>query len=308
MPKRPNRSGENPYLSALAWQMEIGADEALAETPQDRTIRPALDTLLASARAASAPAEVPSNGPAAQAVPSSPAPKSRISAIPATPLADLPGTAALKVEAEKRAAACNTLEELREAIAAFDGLAIKKTATNMVFSDGNPAARVMLVGEAPGADEDRQGKPFVGVSGQLLDRILKFIGLDRASENPATAIYISNVLNWRPPGNRTPSPAEIDISLPFIERHIMLAQPEFLIFCGGVSAKALLQSGDGITKLRGKFHDYRPQTFAFQEASKPIPAIATYHPAYLLRTPPQKRSVWEDMLVLRQKLGATPLK
>src|SRR5262249_7051997 len=132
---------------------------------------------------------------------------------------------------------------------------IRKTATNTVFCDGNPASPVMLVGEAPGADEDRLGRPFVGVSGQLLDRILKCIDLDRAQEDPARAIYISNILNWRPPGNRTPSPAEIEVSLPFIERHIMLAKPKLIILCGGVSAKALLGREEGISRLRKTWHD-----------------------------------------------------
>ncbi len=129
----------------------------------------------------------------------------------------------------------------------------------------------------------------------------KTIGLDRAESDPAKSLYISNILNWRPPGNRTPTPAEIELSLPFIERHIALAQPKILIFCGGVSAKALLGSELGISKLRGRWHDYRPRT-AEVGGEKAISAIATYHPAYLLRTPGQKRSVWQDMLLIQQKL------
>jgi uracil-DNA glycosylase family 4 len=151
----------------------------------------------------------------------------------------------------------------------------------------------MLVGEAPGADEDRQGLPFVGVSGQLLDKILACIDLSRTAEDPAKAVYISNILNWRPPGNRTPSDSEVAISLPFIRRHIELVRPKCLILCGGVSAKALLGSGDSISRLRGKFHDVMG-----------IPAIATYHPSYLLRTPAQKRAVWADMLMLKEKMRA----
>ena len=157
----------------------------------------------------------------------------------------------------------------------------------------------MLVGEAPGADEDRQGKPFVGVSGQLLDKILSCIGLSRTEQDPAKAVYISNILNWRPPGNRTPSPAEIDISLPFIERHIALVKPDFLILCGGVSAKGLLGTSEGISKIRGRFTDYRPITDGVATDVGSIPALATYHPAYLLRTPSQKKLVWQDMLMLR---------
>lgn len=204
-----------------------------------------------------------------------------------------------RIEAAKLAQGAGTLEELCEAIAAFDGIAIKKTATNLVFSDGNPKAPIMLIGEAPGADEDRQGKPFVGVSGQLLDKIIACIGLDRTEEDPNKSIYISNILNWRPPGNRTPSPAEIEVSLPFIERHIQLIQPKLLIFCGGVAAKSLLASDASVSKLRKIWHDYVPKTPELN--SDPIPAIATYHPAYLLRTPVQKRAVWADMLMLQDK-------
>ncbi len=202
------------------------------------------------------------------------------------------------------AKAANTLDELKQAIADFDGISLKKTATNLVFCDGNPKAKIMLVGEAPGADEDRQGKPFVGISGQLLDKILACIGLSRTEEDSDKSVYISNVLNWRPPGNRTPSPAEIEVSLPFIERHIQLVKPEILILCGGVSAKALLGNGDSISRLRKTWHDYTPQNADIAENVTPIPAIATYHPAYLLRTPIQKKAAWHDMLTLNAKRQA----
>jgi len=269
---------KNPYAVALAWHLDVGADEAMQDVPNDRT--------------AAAAALLKSPAAAVAAVP----PPAVITA------GEIIGTAQARLDAAKMAAACNTLSELKDAIAAFDGLAIKKTASNMVFSDGNPAARVMLVGEAPGADEDRQGQPFVGVSGQLLDRIFKAIGLARTDEDPAKSLYISNVLNWRPPGNRTPTPAEIDMSLPFIERHIALVNPKVLILCGGVAAKGLLGSGESISKLRGKFHDYRPLTPGISSNGDSIPAIATYHPAYLLRTPSQKKLVWADMLMLREHL------
>lgn len=275
----------NALIASLQWHVDFGADEALQDSPNDRT---------AAAKEILKPlSAVPAENILARA---------GVSTVIPDVVPDLMGTAQAKLEAIKRAAACNTLEELKAAIAGFDGLAIRKTAMNMVFSDGNPAARVMLVGEAPGADEDRQGRPFVGVSGQLLDKILAAIGLSRTEENPEKAVYISNILNWRPPGNRTPSPAEIDLSLPFIERHIALVKPEFLILCGGVSAKGLLGSGDSISKLRGKFHDYIPLTEGVSSNGSPVPAIATYHPAYLLRTPSQKKMVWADMLMLREKL------
>ena len=171
----------------------------------------------------------------------------------------------------------------------------------MVFCDGNPAAPVMLVGEAPGTEEDRTGRPFTGDTGLLLDRILKAIGLDRTEQNPAAAVYISNILNWRPPGNRTPSPAELDVSLPFIERHIALAQPRLLILCGGLAAKTLLGTGETIARLRGKWHDYTPLTDGITDKKIAIPALVTYHPSYLLNMPAQKKAVWQDMLALQEK-------
>ena len=219
------------------------------------------------------------------------------------------GASEARAEAEKRAAQATTLEELSDAIAAFDGIALKKTATNMVFADGNPKAPIMLIGEAPGADEDRLGKPFVGVSGQLLDRILAAAGLDRQADTPEEAVYISNILNWRPPGNRTPAPAEIEVSLPFIERHIQLVKPRILILCGGVSAKALLNSEESVSRLRKMgWHDYKPRSGNAAADAQAIPAIATYHPSYLLRTPAQKKAVWADMIALTQKRAELGLK
>ena len=184
-----------------------------------------------------------------------------------------------------------SLEELKAIIQQFEGCTLKKSATNMVFADGNPEARVMVIGEAPGADEDRQGLPFVGISGQLLDRAFAAIGLDR------TKIYISNILPWRPPENRQPTPQEAAMFLPFIERHIELVAPDFLIFAGGTSAKTLLKTSEGIVKLRGRW-----QTYSLPGLKKPIQALATFHPAYLLRSPGQKRFVWLDMLSLKHKL------
>ncbi|PZO82085.1 MAG: uracil-DNA glycosylase [Micavibrio aeruginosavorus] len=284
-------SSQNPYLDALAWHLDVGADEVLQDTPNDRTIslsKPAAQLL-----------DMPADRP-----------DSRISA--ALPLpsaengADILGTAQARVEAARLAAACNTLEELAAAIRDFDGLAIKRTATNMVFADGNPSAPVMVIGEAPGADEDRQGKPFVGISGQLLDRMFKAIGKSRDAEDAANAIYISNILNWRPPGNRTPTSAEVDISLPFIERHIALVRPRVIVLSGGVAAKALLGSGDAISRLRGKMRDYTPLTEGIAPNAAPIPVLATYHPSYLLRTPSQKRLAWVDLLLLQDWQDKNP--
>lgn len=269
------------YRAALSWYLDHGVDEALECWDAGMLKRSGQDK------------------------PSMPEPASSISPpsnIPTFQHSNIPplGKSGARAESARLAAAANTLEELKAAIGAFDGIAIKNTATNLVFSDGNPKASVMLVGEAPGADEDRIGKPFVGVSGQLLDRILKLIELDRMQDDPARAIYISNILNWRPPGNRTPSPAEIEVSLPFIERHIALIQPKILILCGGVSAKALLASGDSISRLRRTWHSYKPLTPELN-SDVSVHALATYHPAYLLRTPSQKKAVWEDMLTLKAK-------
>ena len=206
-------------------------------------------------------------------------------------------------EAIKLASAAQNVDELKEAIQNFDGLAIKKTATTMVFASGNPKARIMLVGEAPGADEDRQGTPFMGASGQLLDRMLGAIDLGRGGEDTENSVYISNILNWRPPGNRTPSEAEIQISLPFIERHIQLVKPDILILCGGVAAKSLLGRSEGISRLRKTWHEYKPCTLP-GDSGQAIPALVTFHPSYLLKTPVQKKAAWVDLLMLQDKRKA----
>jgi DNA polymerase len=190
------------------------------------------------------------------------------------------------------ARAARSLDELREALMAFDGCPLKDTATNLVFADGNPSSRVMIVGEAPGADEDRDGRPFVGVSGQLLDRMLAQIGLDR------TSVYITNIIFWRPPGNRQPTTAEVAACLPFVERHIELANPSILLLAGGASAKTLLARNEGIMRLRGRWFLYESTGM-----SRPIPALPTFHPAFLLRQPAQKREAWRDLLALSEKLG-----
>ncbi len=186
------------------------------------------------------------------------------------------------------------LAELRQALEAFDKLHLKFTATQMVFSDGNPAARVMVIGEAPGAEEDKQGKPFVGMSGQLLDRMLGTVGLNR-KEN----IYITNVVNWRPPNNRTPTPQEIALSIPFLHRHIRLIDPAVLVLVGGVAAKGVLDTNQGITKLRGQFQQ-------IQIEDKIYPVLVTFHPAYLLRAPGQKAFAWRDWLTLQAYLRQHP--
>jgi DNA polymerase len=188
------------------------------------------------------------------------------------------------------AQSANSLEELRKALEGFEGCSLKHTAINLVFGDGNPKARVMLIGEAPGADEDRQGLPFVGQSGQLLDKALSAIGLTRRN------FYITNIIPWRPPGNRQPTTQETEACLPFVKRHIDLVSPDFLILVGGTSAKALLGGRDGIMRSRGLWKDYR------SEAGKKIKVISIFHPAYLLRSPGQKREFWLDLIKIKKSL------
>ncbi|OYX70614.1 MAG: uracil-DNA glycosylase [Rhizobiales bacterium 32-66-11] len=200
-----------------------------------------------------------------------------------------------EMAARDMAHAAASLEDLRAIMEVFDGCPLKRTATRMVFADGNPDARIMFVGEAPGRDEDEQGLPFVGRSGRLLDLMLGAIGLDR------TSAYIANVIPWRPPGNRTPTPQETAICLPFIRRQIQLADPDILVCLGGPSAQALLAVSEGITKMRGRLVDYDTGT-------RVIRALPTFHPAYLLRTPLGKRLVWRDLLAVEALLaqGASP--
>lgn len=193
-------------------------------------------------------------------------------------------------KAARLAAGAKTLEDLIAAIENFDGCPVKATANRTVIFDGNPESRVMLIGEAPGAEEDRQGKPFVGAAGHLLDRMLAAIGLDRDHA------YISNVFFWRPPGNRTPTPQEIAMCQPFVRRHVELVRPKAILALGGVSAKALFETETGITRLRGQWKDV-----AFGEVN--VPVLASFHPAYLLRQPAQKRLSWEDLLAFKDRIG-----
>lgn len=257
---------ENPALEQLLrWYLEAGVDETIADAPVDRYRLPA-PRLAATPRHA-----VPEAPPAPRAEP-------------------------LASQAVHSAGGAKTLHELREALESFDGCPLKKTATSTVFAEGNPEAAVMVVGEAPGADEDRVGLPFVGASGKLLDRMLAAIGLDRA-----TNAYITNVVSWRPPGNRKPTPVEVEMCLPFIERHIELVDPQVLILFGGAAAGALLARSDPISQIRGRWFEYSSPGLP-----RPIPAIATYHPAFLLRTPGQKREAWRDLLAVRKRLDGRP--
>ncbi len=198
-----------------------------------------------------------------------------------------PGEAA--GDARARAKDVQTLEELEALLAGFDGCPLKFTAKNLVFADGNPAAKLMFIGEAPGADEDRVGKPFMGRSGKLLDRMMAAIGLDR------TKAYVTNIVPWRPPGNRNPTPQEVSICRPFIERQIELADPDLIVCLGSPATQAITGTKDGILKARGRFYPYHV-------GGREIRALATLHPAYLLRQPLQKRLAWRDFRTLRNAL------
>lgn len=273
----------------LAFYMEAGVDEALTEEPADRFAEAAQRL----ARAAPASEQTPPPDRRQQSAgarafeennPAVPPPTQRISATAAVP------DEAQAQLARQLASRASNLDELREAMAGFDGCNLKFTAKNLVFADGNPKAALMLVGEAPGRDEDLEGLPFVGRSGRLLDRMLAAIGLDR------TSAYIANVIPWRPPGNRTPTPHETEICRPFIERQIELVSPKVLVNLGGPSAKTLLNTTEGILRLRG---NWRTHTTASGTA---IPAMPTLHPAYLLRTPAHKRLAWRDFVEVKMKL------
>ncbi len=263
----------------LDFHVEAGIDCALDEMPHDRFAESAAE--LAARR-------VPTGQHAPPAARTEGTPHSAAPARPAFAAAASAEDAAQVALA--RAGTARTLDELKAALEAFDGCALRLTAKNLVFADGNPTARVMLVGEAPGADEDRMGLPFVGRSGQLLDRMLAEIGLDRSS------VYVANIVPWRPPGNRTPTPQEVAICLPFIERQIALADPDILVCLGGPSAQALLGVKEGILRARG-------QWFAYDTGLRKVRALATLHPAYLLRQPLQKRLAWRDFRALRKALA-----
>jgi DNA polymerase len=271
-------------LNALEMQIEAGADEAIAAAPIDR-FRLRAPSPAAPAAPAPAPARPMAARPAAPAITPHRAPAALLAADTAIGAA------------RARAAAAPTLADLRAAVESLDGCALKETATNTVFADGAEGAPVMFIGEAPGADEDRIGKPFVGVSGQLLDRMIAAIGLSRDLN-----AYITNILFWRPPGNREPSGEEIALCLPFVMRHIELVRPSVLVFLGGPSAKTLLGRTDGITRLRGKWQEFRTPGM-LERGEPPIAAMAMFHPAYLLRTPGAKREAWRDLLAVKARLA-----
>src|SRR5215467_7454026 len=267
----------------IAFYHEAGVDAAVREEPIDRLaeiLAPALDDNAAGTTATAATHERPRSP-----LPAPPANRARAEP-PQAPVA--PEAAIMAAREAARIAA--SLEELRAILDRFEGCALRATATQLVFADGNPQARVMFVGEAPGRDEDIAGLPFVGRSGKLLDRMLMAVGLDRAS------VYIANIVPWRPPGNRTPTPQESQICLPFILRQIELADPDILVCLGGPSSQTLLGFTDGIMRTRGRW-------LTFNTGKRDIRAIATLHPAYLLRQPLHKRLAWRDFLAIKKALS-----
>ncbi|MBN9071531.1 MAG: uracil-DNA glycosylase [Rhizobiales bacterium] len=275
----------------LAFYREAGVDDALDDEAPDRRLS------AAKLREAAARKPEPVAAPVVPAPEPEPPPSSLeralFDAVPDRPAA----TVAVPDEGQVRlarelAAEARTLEELRERMAAFEGCNLRYTAKQLVFCDGNPQADLMLVGEAPGRDEDIEGRPFVGRSGQLLDRMLAAIGRDRRSA------YIANVIPWRPPGNRTPTPQETEICRPFIERQIELVGPKVLVTLGGPSSKTLLNATEGVLRLRGTWRQHATAD------GRAIPAMPTLHPAYLLRNPAHKKLAWRDFLEVKARLRA----
>lgn len=250
-------------VSMLEWYRAAGVDVAVGDEPVNRFVQatPARRAPLPAADAAPAPT------PIVTSITSDPA------------------------EARSLAAQAKTLDELRALLDAYDGCGLKQRATQLVFADGNPQAQIMLIGEAPGAEEDRQGKPFVGKSGVLLDRMLAAIGLDR------TKVYIANTVPWRPPGNRTPTPEEMALCMPFLQRQVELVAPRVVMTLGGPASQAIFATTTGIVKLRGKWAEV-------SIGSHQVQALPTLHPAYLLRSPGAKQQAWRDLLSLRQKIDA----
>jgi DNA polymerase len=261
---------DKPVRDLLDFYAEAGVDALVGETPVNRF------------------AAVEAPAPTARVVRDAVPPPRREANGPTLTPPPAPDEAAMAARAAAKSA--KTLDDLRAILVKFEGCALKATATQLVFADGNPAAHLMFVGEAPGRDEDIEGLPFVGRSGKLLDRMLAAIGLDR------TSVYIANIVPWRPPGNRTPTPQESQICLPFILRQIELADPDILVCLGGPSAQALLGIREGITKTRGRW-------FTFDTGKREIRAMPTFHPAFLLRSPLQKRFVWRDFLAIKKALS-----
>ena len=283
-----NSQNRDLLVRQLAWQYEMGIDEILLDEPAPDEAVTMAALVPPLRRREPATAQQPGQQLAAPAV--SPASDAE-AALPPQPAVTPKPPPVPQVAPSPMLAAVKTLEELRISLAALEGCALRNTAANMVFADGNAGARLMVISDVPGRDEDRVGLPLVGPEGQLFDRMLASIGLSRAD------CYIVPLIPWRPPGNRTPTAEEMDLLLPWLRRHVQLAAPEMLMLLGGVPAKALLPEGGGILKFRGRWHDIDYGDGAQR------PTLATLHPAYLLRSPPQKRLAFADLLALAGKLG-----
>lgn len=262
--EHPLDQTRDPYedLAALAWQVELGADEAICDAPINRFELEAKPKLTPIAQTPTPLAPTPTKETDVDAV----------------------------AEAKSIAIKATSLTDLKSRLDTFDHCELKKGSRNTVFSDGNPSARVMIIGEAPGRDEDLQGKPFVGRAGQLLDKMLTAISLNRSNQDPQSSVYITNVLPWRPPQNRDPEPDEIAMLMPFVQRHVELADPDLIVLMGNIACQGIL-GRRGITRMRGNW------ATAFD-----LPVLPMFHPAYLLRNPAAKRQAWEDLLNLQAKL------
>ncbi|MGE8941782.1 uracil-DNA glycosylase [Leptospira interrogans] len=286
------QSVDHRLMALVAWYRDMGVSDTLVDMPLDwLALGGEADARIDAAQFAKA--DVRSTGSSRSASRDTPA--ASVATPPPRPAAPrtFPGIAPAAAEqaANSDAAAARTLDELRDKLEHFDGCALKATAKNLCFYRGAPQARLMLIGEAPGRDEDIQGKPFVGRAGQLLDRMLAAINLTEAD------VHITNIVYWRPPGNRTPTPQEALVCRPFLLRQIELVAPDFLLLVGGAAAKSVLDTNDGILRVRGKWRQ-------IEVGGRTLPVIATLHPAYLLRTPAAKRQAWRDLLAVRSNLDA----
>jgi DNA polymerase len=259
----------------LRWYVDAGVDETVDERPTDRfAVGESIPQFPLTPPAPSpSPARTPQRRPVNMPSAAGPA-----------------GLAAVE-SAVALARRATTLDDVRQVLLTFDGCSLSQTATNLVFGDGSPQPKVVLIGEAPGAEEDRRGVPFVGPSGRLLDKMLASIGLDRS------CVFITNTIFWRPPGNRSPTSTEVAACMPFVERIIELIDPPLLVALGGPAAVALLGQAESVGRLRGRWFTYQTA-----QMSRPIPATATFHPAYLLRSPLQKRLAWRDLLSIKIRI------
>ena len=268
----------------LEWYLDIGVDECIADEPVNRL----------SQRPQKNMQEVVQH----TTVKNQNTPLNTVTTFKPVKKSESPPLGAMEAvqDARKRALQCETVEDLRLVVEGFDGCPLKRTAQQTVFEDGNPKARIMILGEAPDTEEDRQGKPFVGQSGQLLDKMFQAIGFSRYAEDLQNALYLSNIIYWRPPGNRDATDSEIEICRPFVERHIELVNPDVLVVLGGMPVKTILRTHQGITRLRGKWATFKTPNLALE-----IPILPMLHPAFLLKSPDRKKYAWQDLLALKAK-------